>query len=45
MRWEELSGSYDQVAGRYQQEFQDENFVRMISNAVFWTAKRTPETR
>ena len=24
VRWEELSRSYDQVAGRYQQEFQDE---------------------
>jgi type 1 glutamine amidotransferase len=29
----------------HQQDFQDENFVRMISNAVFWTAKRTPEKR
>lgn len=29
----------------HQKDFEDDNFVRMVANALFWTAKQTPERR
>ena len=29
----------------HQKDFEDENFLRMIANALFWTTKRIPEKR